>query len=189
MDKPSESLIKKAQAGDRRALNRLFTSWYQPVYGIAYRYFGDADTAREISQQAFLTVQEKLPGLADPGSFKVWLYRTVINLCHLQVRSTQTRQRNHDGFGYLRSRDKTPDPEEIYHRQERTQLVLTALQQLPPEQRTVLIMKEYEELKFREIADILDLPENTVKSRLYYGLKALRKFFIANNLKKEFYHE
>jgi RNA polymerase sigma-70 factor (ECF subfamily) len=67
--------------------------------------------------------------------------------------------------------------------------VLAALQALPEEQRTVIIMKEYEGLKFREIAEVLELPENTVKSRLYYGLRALRKFFLTTNLKREVYHE
>jgi RNA polymerase sigma-70 factor (ECF subfamily) len=81
-----------------------------------------------------------------------------------------------------------PAPDELYQQHEKKEIVLAALQQIPTEQRTVIIMKEYEGLKFREIAEILDVSENTVKSRLYYGLKALRNYFLNNDLKREVYH-
>ena len=68
-------------------------------------------------------------------------------------------------------------PEEGYQQREQSRQVLQALQKLPVEQRTVIIMKEYEGLKFREIAEILNISENTAKSRLYYGLKGLKKIF------------
>ncbi len=181
-------LIIRAQRGERSALNQLFSQWYGHVYNIAYRYFADADAAAEISQQTFLTVQQKLPQLKDPTGFRLWLYRTVINLCHNEVRQVVTRRHREgiaaNGFGAT-----TPGPDECYQREERARLVLAALQRLPAEQRTVLIMKEYEGLKFREIAELLDLSENTVKSRLYYGLQAMRKFFSTTQLKKEIYHE
>lgn len=82
-----------------------------------------------------------------------------------------------------------PGPDQHYQQSERTRLILQALQQLPEEQRIILIMKEYEGLKFREIAAVLELSENTVKSRLYYGLRTLRKFFLATDLKSEVYYE
>jgi RNA polymerase sigma-70 factor (ECF subfamily) len=182
-------LIKKAQTGDPGALNRLFSGWYRPVYGIAYRYFADAEAAKEVCQQTFLIVQQKLRELKDPAGFRVWLYRIAVNLCHQEARRARTRRRNYEGYGHFKAGGSMPGPEELYYREERSQLVLAALQQLPPEQRTVIIMKEYEELKFREIADILDIPENTAKSRLYFGLKTLRNYFLNNDLKKEVYHE
>jgi RNA polymerase sigma-70 factor (ECF subfamily) len=185
--KTDRQLITQAQRGDAHALNQLFTQWYRPVYNIAYRYFSDAERAGDVSQQVFLVIQEKLGQLRDPDAFRVWLYRTVINLCHTEARKTRTRRRHHEEAGG--SPRLAPGPEELYQRQERAQLVLAALQALPEEQRTVIIMKEYEGLKFREIAEVLELPENTVKSRLYYGLRALRKFFLTTNLKREVYHE
>ena len=69
----------------------------------------------------------------------------------------------------------------INENNEKAQLIMRAIQQLPEEQRTVLILKEYEGLKFREIAATLDISENTAKSRLYYGLKALRKMSILSH--------
>src|SRR5690606_41166682 len=75
------------------------------------------------------------------------------------------------------------------HRQletsQRNQMLHRALDNIPEEQKMIIILKEYEGMKFREIADILELSENTVKSRLYYGLSALRKYFSQNNLEQE----
>lgn len=184
-----QALIVKAQQGDHFALNQLFTQWYPKVYNIAHRYFADAETAREISQQSFLQVQQKLGELKDPGSFKVWLYRTTINLCHLEARRIKNRKRHYEGYRKIRPNGLASDPEELYQKQEQTEIVLAALQKIPAEQRTVIIMKEYEGLKFREIAAVLDISENTAKSRLYYGLSALRKFFLTTDLKKEVHYE
>ena len=188
--KTDQQLIIKAQQGDAQALNRLFTQWYRPVYNIAYRYFSDTERASDVSQQTFIVLQEKLGQLRDPSAFRLWLYRTVINLCHTEARNASTRLRiQRQAAGEDRRPHLTPGPEELYQRTERAELVLAALQTLPEEQRTVLIMKEYEGLKFREIAEVLELSENTVKSRLYYGLRALRQFFLTTDLKKEVYYE
>lgn len=184
----TDQLIIRAQRGDRQALNQLFNHWYGSVYGIAYRYFGEAEPAKEVSQQTFIQVQQKLTALEDPASFRVWLYRMVVNLCHMEIRRNQTRRRHHEGYGTVRPIGTAPGPDQLYEQREQTEMVLAALQQIPREQRTVIIMKEYEGLKFREIAEILDLSENTVKSRLYYGLKALRNFFLNNDSKREVYH-
>lgn len=182
-------LIIQAQRGDPGALNQLFSQWYRHVYNIAYRYFADADTAAEVSQQTFLTIQQKLNQLKDPSGFRLWLYRTVVNLCHNEARQGQSRRRTREGFAANGSLPPVTRPDELYQRQERSRLVLAALQSLPAEQRSVIIMKEYEGLKFREIAELLELSENTVKSRLYYGLQGMRKFFLTTNLEKEVYHE
>ena len=178
----NQQLIIRAQQGDKDALNQLFSNWYKHVYNIAYRYFGDAEAAKEVSQQTFLTVQQKLAGLKDPVSFRLWLYRTVINLCHVEARRNSSRKRSFEKYQRTRSNGQAPSPDALYQRKEQADFVLAALQQIPKEQRTVIIMKEYEGLKFREIADVLEISENTVKSRLYYGLKSLRKFFLLRQI-------
>lgn len=182
-------LIIQAQEGDARALNRLFGQWYRHVYNIAYRYFSDADRAGEVTQQTFIALQQKLGQLKDPGAFRVWLYRAVINQCHNEARRGRMQQQIHENYGKLKLGRRAPGPEELYQHKERALMVLAALRRIPDEQRLVLIMKEYEGLKFREIAEILEVSENTVKSRLYYGLKALRNIFLNGELKKEKYHD
>ena len=80
------------------------------------------------------------------------------------------------------------DPYYLYNREERGKVVLMALQSIPVEQRQVIIMKEYDGMKFREIADVLGESENTIKSRLYYGLKAMKNILMKHQWTKELYH-
>ena len=170
-------LIIQAQGGNSRALNQLCTKWYHFVYNLAFKYFADEETARDVSQQAFIKVQQKLGQLQEPAGFKSWLCRIVINLCHTENRQRKSREAVRERYLGQQAAGFAYSPEESYQQKEESRQVLRALQQLPEEQRTVIIMKEYEGLKFREIADILNISENTAKSRLYYGLKGLRKIF------------
>ena len=71
----TRQLIIQAQEGNQTALNQLFSDWYRRVYNIAYKYFSDAQLAKEMCQQTFVVVQEKLIQLKEPATFKVWLYR------------------------------------------------------------------------------------------------------------------
>ncbi len=172
-------LIIQAQGGNVKALNQLCTNWYRFVYNLAFKYFADEDTAQDVSQQTFIKVQQKLGQLSDPAGFKAWLCRIVINLCHTENRQRKSRIQTKDRLLNENTMTYEMSPEEKYQRKESSKMVLKALQSLPKEQRTIIIMKEYEGLKFREIADILNISESTAKSRLYYGLKGMRKIFTA----------
>jgi RNA polymerase sigma-70 factor (ECF subfamily) len=125
-------------------------------------------------------VQQKLGQLRDPAGFRLWLYQTAINVCHNEFRRAQTRKQSYESYGRMNNGRVVAGPGEAYERGEQARQVLEALQRLPEEQRIVIIMKEYEELTFREIAGVLGVSENTAKSRMYYGLKALRKFFLTH---------
>jgi RNA polymerase sigma-70 factor (ECF subfamily) len=76
-------------------------------------------------------------------------------------------------------------PEDVLNNQQIGEILKRALMAIPEEQRVVIIMKQYQGLKFTEIADILKQPVNTIKSRLYYGLNALRKILVESNYSKE----
>ena len=170
-----QPILLRAQRGDRRALNELVERCHRRVFNTAYKYFSDAELAEEMTQQAFVTLQEKLPQLRDPATFRTWLYRIVTNQCHEYVRKRKTRRTYENQFGFMQSTSAPLTPAKLYEQDERARLVHAALQQLPDNQREVIILKEYEGLKFREIAELLNESENTVKSRMYYGLKALRR--------------
>lgn len=189
METPDNILILQAQDGNRQALNQLFGQWYPRVYQVGYRYFNDEDLAAEVSQQTFVAVQKSLQQLRDAQAFKGWLYRTAINCCHTLARKRTRRQISLDQLKTERVMDGPMTPYQEMHRREKSEIVLAALQLIPAEQREVILMKEYEGLKFREIADILELSENTVKSRLYYGLKAMRKLLEDCKLHKDLLYE
>jgi RNA polymerase sigma-70 factor (ECF subfamily) len=179
----ADRLILQAQSGNEQAFNKLVSLWYKRIYNYAYKYAGSHDMAMDITQNTFIAVHHKINQLRDVNSFKPWLYRIAINCSHEELR----KQRRISGIsidstvnedGEERKIQIEDDlryqPDAKLQRQELAELILSSLQTLSEEQRLVVIMKEYEGLKFREIAEALDISENTAKSRLYYGLKHLR---------------
>ena len=187
----SDSLISKAIKSDKDAQSKLVSLWYKRIYNFALKYFGDHDLAMEISQQTFISMYKNIPRLQSVNGFKPWLYRIATNYCHEEARRQKrnyvTMQVDSDD-DQVKSREVKGhyyNPEKQFKRNELSELLLEALNTLSVEQKEVVIMKEYEGLKFKEIAEVLDLSENTVKSRLYYGLTSLRKTLISRNITKE----
>lgn len=178
----ADRMILKAKNGDREAFNKLVSLWYKRIYNYCFKYIGGHDLAMDITQNVFIIVHQKLEQLNDVSRFRAWLYRIAINACHEEIRKSR-RMEFSDGIvansGEEQSGNQVADdikyqPDARLHRKDMADLIMKALQKLAEEQRTVVIMKEYEGLKFREIAEALEISENTAKSRLYYGLKHLR---------------
>lgn len=186
MNEPSEEqlLIHQACSGDSRAQGRLVQCWYKRVYNYSLKYLGDHDQAMDVSQQTFIAMYQKLGGLRDTSKFKPWLYTLLVNFCRMQQRQNSKHLGNRLN-GHVTAKQESEivsirssayDPEEQVIQNELAEAVQKALLQLSSEQREVLILKEYEGLKFREIAEALEISENTAKSRLYYALNHLRQY-------------
>ena len=189
----ADNLIKKAMQGNVEACNKLVHLWYKRIYNYAFKYFADHDLAMEVSQKTFIAVYHNVRNLKDPGRFKPWLYRIAVNYCREEQGSWR-----HKTFVPILSdpeqhtqvpAQQENNPEAAYSHNELIIILQESLAELSEEQREVVIMREYEGLKFREIAEVLDLPENTVKSRMYYGLAALRKILIRKNIHKDLCYE
>ena len=188
----TDGMILKAQQGDRRAFNKLAGLWFKRIYNLAYKYFSDHDLAMEVCQGTFIQVYKSLPGLRDIQSFKPWLYRIAVNACHQEERRISKNKLSLDQVGETHIdpiRMTNFGPEKKLQHQELSRLLLEALMEISEDQRMAVIMKEYEGMKFREIAKVLEVSENTVKSRVYYGLTALRKILLDKNISKEVYYE
>ena len=185
-------LIKQAQNGDNAAFKRLFELWHTKIYRFAYRFFADEDEASEITQKTFIKTYQNVSSLDDPGKFSPWIYRIANNLCLDELKRAGRRKSTSleswlEQTGGAESDTITPD--DLLQQKELGAIIQKALLTLPDEQRTVIILKEYEGLKFREIAEILEEPESTVKSRLYYGLKATRRVLQKWNIKHEYLND
>jgi len=173
----SDSIIEKAKKGDDRAFNKLVGLWFKRIYNFCLKYFDDHDLAMEMTQKTFIAMHRHLPGIRDNDRLKHWLYKVARNHCYEEGR----RKTRSFWLSIFQNKEAHTQPDPYFHPErkiysrEKEQWVGGLLQRLPEEQRTVVIMKEYENMKFREIAEVLDVSENTVKSRLYYGLKSLRK--------------
>jgi len=180
----SKSLIEKSQRGDDRAFGKLVGLWFKRIYNFSLKYFGDHDLAMEATQQTFIVVHRKIGTLKDTESFKYWLYKITLNHCREEDRR-QKRKRwfsifTNDDVRQVESTYGLPDQE--FQKKEKEEMMSELLRKLPEEQKEIIIMKEFEGLKFREIAVTLSISENTAKSRLYYGLSALKKLIEKSEL-------
>jgi len=184
----SDILISKARKGDKEAFNTLVKLWYRRIYNYAFKYFSDHDLAMEVTQRTFISMNAKIADLRETGKFRPWLYKIASNYCHDEKRKTRKEMMNveHDmdkaKMKEVEASEYNPDM--VYQQNELSEILLDALGMINEDQREVVIMKEYEGLKFFEIAEILSVSENTVKSRMYYGLSALRKILVSKNINK-----
>lgn len=173
-------LITQFNAGHIPAFNILVKRWECAIYNFTLRYIGDADEAQDLCQKTFIRAYRNLGTLREPDKFTSWIYQIALNTCKDESRrrlhlSLDTLQETSDPT--LPSTPPATFPDALAHQQKIRDLLNRALQTLPEEQRVVIIMKEYQGLKFTEIADALKTPVNTIKSRLYYGLSTLKKTF------------
>jgi RNA polymerase sigma-70 factor (ECF subfamily) len=191
----SETVIARAKQGDQNAQGKLVQLWYKRIYNFSYKFFMDHDLAMEVSQKTFISMCRNLAGLQDIARFKSWLYKIAVNYCREEARKKKGSRSLSFDVVWNREAEDSPkwesssqryaNPESQYQQAELSDILQQALYELSDEQREVVIMKEYEGLKFREIAEVLNISENTVKSRMYYGLDGLKKILERKNITKD----
>ena len=147
---------------------------------MAYRTIGREEDARDIVQETFLRAFRALPGFKGQAKFSSWLYRITLNLCRDWIRKERRTPVSQapEGIDIIElAGEATPSEtiEQLVGRNQLSRAVSRAMAGLPEEQRTAIILKEYHGLTFQEIADMLDCPLSTVKTRLYQGLSVVRK--------------
>lgn len=180
-----ESLMRRYLEGDTSAFQTLLHRHGQKIYNFILRTMGDRQVAEDLLQEVMLRVVRSAASFQGQSKFTTWLYTIARNMCIDARRRGKFRKtvpldaplsRDDDGGATLLDRvaDQRPGQDSLA-RDHRFRVALEqALAQLPEEQREVFVMRELEGLKFREIAEIVGIPENTVKSRMRYALEALR---------------
>ena len=191
----SDNLIAQAKAGDQNAQGRVVQLWYKRIYNFSYKFCQDHDMSMEVSQRTFISMCRNLPSLQENSRFKSWLYKIAVNYCREEARKKKNSKSLSFDVVWNRDAEASPQwessghrfdsPERQFQQKELADVLQEALLELNDEQREVVIMKEYEGLKFREIAEVLNISENTVKSRMYYGLDALKKILERRKINKE----
>jgi RNA polymerase sigma-70 factor (ECF subfamily) len=183
-DEADEDLMVLYQRGEVRAFELLLSRHRKPVYNFILRFVGDRETAEDLLQEAFIRVIKGAEAYKRQAKFTTWLYTIARNLC-----VDQTRRRKHrkhasldapidsgDDSGTLL--DVIPSNEMASDRKSvNKQLHATmqrAIEALSEEQREVFLMREFLDMPFKQIADVVGVPENTVKSRMRYALEKLR---------------
>jgi RNA polymerase sigma-70 factor (ECF subfamily) len=179
---PSADIIRLAQAGDRDALTQLIIGQQHYVYSIAMSVLKNPDDAADLTQDAFMRLVRALPQYTGESRFTTWLYRLVVNLGRDELRR-RGRQvplappadaaDDLDPLAAVADDDRWADPAAALDSQEMRAEVRRALAQLDEHHRLVLTLYYFDDMKYTDIAEVLDLPLNTVKSHIRRGKERL----------------
>ena len=174
-----EIIVQRALTGDAEAFGEIVRRWERRIFALAYGMLGREEDARDATQETFLAAFRNLRGFRGEAKVSSWLHRIAVNQCI--TRQRQARVRSEAALDDEQEKDAANFalpvqslPSRVVEGRQQTAAVRLAINSLPVELRQVVIMKEFEELTFREIADVLDLPLSTVKSRLYTAMKQLQ---------------
>ncbi len=187
---PDDQLVKSSQKGDMRAFEELVGRHRDKIYARAFSMMRNEEEAIDLSQEAWVKAWQRLAQFQGDSSFVTWMTRIVINLCLDQIRKNK-RQRaesieamDEETGGVERQMPVvTINPTEGLERSELRQRIDRALGQLSHEHRTVLIMHEFEDLEYKEIAKRMGCSIGTVMSRLFYARRRMAS--LLQGLKRE----
>jgi len=177
-DRNEDPLVERARNGDPDAFGELVVRYAASVSALAYQHVGDWEAARDISQTALLKAYRSIRSLRTSQNFRAWLFRIAINESADFIRLSRTRKETRLEAGNravedVATREKRP-LERLVAEEERA-AVVAALDELPPRQRTVFVLRHFHGLSNAEIAETLSSSSNAVKVNLSYALKSLRE--------------
>lgn len=160
-----------SQQGNREAFGMLARRWDGPLYRYLRRVLGDSEAARDTCQEALLRAYANLHRLREPSHFKAWLHTIALNLCRDRGRSRAARE---VALEDIDSVDPTAREDRALDRVDLATVLDRMLARLPLEQRTAILLREFEGFTSQEIATMSGVPAATIRSRIFYGLKTLR---------------
>lgn len=173
-----EQLLQQIAAGHEGSLEALIYRYHKPIYFYLQRMLGDTSLAEDLTQECFIRLCHAVKDERLPTVFRPWLYRIATNLCKDVWKSAAYRREaltTHDEL----SLHATPDTvTSILERQWEREAVIRALDQLEQEEKQIIILRFYQDLKIHEISDILQLPLSTTKSKLYTIYRKLAQLII-----------
>jgi RNA polymerase sigma-70 factor, ECF subfamily len=176
-------LLIAVKNGDQTAYKGLVEKYQNRVYAMVYGMVRNREDARDITQDAFVKAYNNLESFRLEASFYTWLYRIAMNLAIDFIRK-RTRHGETAFEENVGTRDETGSIADVHHGDgpskllERKRLyskIMDAVEELPPDQRQAILLRELEGLSYKEISEIMDIPEGTVMSRLFYARKKLQK--------------
>jgi len=179
-------LVEQCRKGDLAAFGRLVTKYQDRILNTCWRMCGNRETAEDLTQEAFIRAFEALGQFAGRSRFSTWVFRIAVNLSISAKRKERGRRthsldddRGQSGDGRLASAaerlaSSEVQPVDCLLGREREREVLAALAEIDEESSTVVVLRDVEDLSYDEIAEILDIPVGTVKSRLHRARLALR---------------
>lgn len=182
-DQREQEWIARAKAGDMQAFEALILQHEKIVYNVALRMMNHSEDARDISQEVFLKAYKSIGQFDERAMFSTWLYRITTNTCIDELRRRKGKQsysleeelESEEGSMQRQIADEGETPEESLLRAERADELQKALAQLTEEHRLAVILRDIRGLSYEEIAEIMDLPMGTVKSRISRARNQLKQ--------------
>jgi RNA polymerase sigma-70 factor (ECF subfamily) len=173
-------LVARCLGGDAAAWEDIVRAHTRRIYNLCYRFTSRREEAEDLTQEVFLRVFRTLTSYdARQGPLGVWLHRVARNLLIDHYRATRKLKHDvslEDSMPFLEEKESSaPRPDRVLARHELSETVQAALLRLSPELREAVILRDLQELDYKEIADVLDVPEGTVKSRINRGRAELAR--------------
>jgi RNA polymerase sigma-70 factor (ECF subfamily) len=187
-----KQLVEKSQAGDIQAFEELVRQYQNKIYALAYRYMGNQEDAYDISQEVFLKAYRSLHSFDGASGFGTWLYRVATNVCLDELRRRKNKivplsldeaVATRDGDEEEREiADKAPPPDILYEKEEFSLYIQKLLEEMKPDQKNVIILRDIMDLSYEEITEVLNCSMGTVKSRLSRARNILKEKLLGREL-------
>ncbi len=185
MSLKERKLVRRLRARDEDAFTELVRTYQHKVFNVVFRIVGDRAEAEEVAQEVFVSVFKHVDGFRGDSKFTTWMYRIATNHARNRVKYLARRsQRAHQDLadtseeavadGHLGER--MPGPHEVAVGKELEEIIRDGLAELPEIHRTIVVLRDIEHLSYTEIAEVVDLAEGTVKSRLFRARAALKEY-------------
>ncbi|MBQ4110809.1 MAG: RNA polymerase sigma factor [Clostridia bacterium] len=182
-------LIEKSIQGDSESFEKLILSCEKKVYNIALKILGNEADAYDAAQDTFIKVYKNLEKFKGNSSFSTWVYRITSNVCLDIIRKNKNKKNTvsidkeiefDDSDATFEIEDRNADTEEKILEKERSEALHKALSRLNPEQREILVLREFQNLSYDEIANVLNIGTGTVKSKISRARAALKNELLKN---------
>lgn len=178
MELNENKLIERASGGDPSAFNRLMEVHERRMYAVALRMCGNREDAQDCLQEAMLRIYRSISGFKGQSSFGTWVYRITMNTCLDELRRKKNKQ-NTSLDSLLDTgwspQDESASPEKHAIKSETRRLLHQAIQDLPEDMRSAIVLRDIQGLSYEEIAQALDINVGTIKSRISRGREKLRE--------------
>jgi len=175
-----QQLVARVQKGDSRAFDMLVLKYQHRIFSLISRYVRDADEVQDVAQEAFIKAYKALPNFRGESAFYTWLYRIAINTAKNYLVSRSRRPPGKDveleDAQYYESGGSLRDvesPENVLFGEELKAVVDGAIGALPEDLRTAITLREFDGLSYEDIADIMDCPVGTVRSRIFRARESI----------------
>jgi RNA polymerase sigma-70 factor (ECF subfamily) len=167
--------VRRVQQGDTDSFEVLVRRHQKAIFNLVYRLLGNYDEAAEVAQEVFLSAFKSIHQFRGEANFSTWLYRIGLNHASTRRKSLHSTQQHHiplDGTEVIA--DGAVDPAKNFEHKEIRQRVQQALNSLDPEDARIILLRDLQDVPYEDLAEMLDIPVGTVKSRLHRARQALR---------------